>query len=185
MSNSNSSNNKSEGYNFDYDQEYGNDEIRKPDRVIRERLIDYDYMNYDFDNNYNFNYNYNFNDNYNDFSKEEDDINQAIKESLKISEENEEKEVLRIINETKEEIEKREKRFEKILVKLKRIGNYDKIIKDIYNILQSTIDSYVSLQFDFCYFEKDRYDYIFNNLKTVKLDKKEFESLKMFIMCKN
>jgi hypothetical protein len=182
MSNSNFSNNNSKSYNFDYNYDYDNDEIRKPDRVIREKLIDYDYINYDFDNNYNYHYNCNFNDN--DFSKEDDDINQAIKESLKISEENEEKEVLRIINETKEEIEKRGKRFEKILVKLKRIGNYDKIIKDIYNILQSTIDSYVSLQFDFCYVEKDRYDYIFNNLKTVKLDKEEFESLKMFIICK-
>lgn len=128
---------------------YDDDYIRPPDQSKSEILIQ---------------------DNTNDFDNE---LEEAIYQSIQIYEKeikkNEEYE-RKILEEQKDEIEKRQKYVNPILLGLKRIKNYDNKINDIYNIIEPILDAYCALIIENYTVDYKTYEYIFSNLSKIRIN---------------
>lgn len=128
---------------------YEDDYIRPPDQSKSEILI---------------------HDNTNDFDNE---LEEAIYQSIQIYEKeikkNEEYE-RKILEEQKDEIEKRKKYVNPILFGLKRIKNYDNKINDIYNIIEPILDAYCALIIENYTVDYKTYEYIFSNLSKIRIN---------------
>ena len=143
------------------DGDYELDNIRPPDNIIREQLVE---------------------DNRSEFEKQ---IDQAIYLSLEDSKKRDklnedfEKELIKKFN--KELIDRKEI-FTNFLLDLNRLIRFDKDIKEIYEIIQPIIESYCNQAIEVCEFDKKTYEKIFTTLSTVRTNKESIELLRKIIL---
>jgi hypothetical protein len=137
------------------------DNIRLPDKIVQEQLIQ---------------------DNRSEYDKQ---VEEALNQSL--SEYNEQKE----LNEKYEEelhqkslieMSNRKNKFKDLLIDLKKLINYDTEIKNIYEIIEPIIETYSMLYFETIEFDSETYDKIFSELGKIRTDKKNIENLKTVII---
>jgi hypothetical protein len=133
------------------ENEHNDEEIRPPDDIIRERLIDY-------------NYSYN-----NDYDYDNIELEMAINESIKEQQEYEKKRL-----EMLEKTRLRVQTFKDVLFKIKKISMIDNKILKLYNIIEPIINSYCECKLDIYECDKDTYDTIFGTLKTIRLTESEY-----------
>ena len=142
---------------------FDDENIRLPDEVKRETLI------YDYNNNYN-----------NNYDKElEDALYQSIQLYENELQKNEEFEK-NIIDQHKQEIEKRKEIVKPILFELNRIKNYDNKICELLEIIKPILDLYCELVIEKYILDNTTYDYIFNGLSKIRID---IVFLKSIIVC--
>jgi hypothetical protein len=128
---------------------YDDDNIRPPDQSKSEILID---------------------DNRSIFDKE---LEEAIYQSIQLYktevQKNEEYE-RKIMEEQKDEIEKRKKFVKPILFELNRIKKYDNKLNDILNIIEPILETYCALIIENYTVDSKTYDYIFSNLSKIRIN---------------
>ena len=137
------------------------DNIRPPDKVIKERLIE---------------------DNRCEFQKQMDKaLYNSLQEFKKQDEMNMsyEEELIKIYN---EECTRRKNVFREFLLNINRISKFDAKVKEIYEIIEPIIDSYCNQIVQFCSFDEDTYNKIFNILKTIRNNQIAFDTLKTIII---
>ena len=137
------------------------DEIRKPDKVIREQLVQ---------------------DNRCEFQKQIDEamylsMQDAIHQE-KIFQDYEEK----IINEYIKETITRKESFNKLLMDMNKLIKFDKSIKEIYEIIEPIIDNYCQKYIEIWEIDEETYEKIFKILSTIRSDKEAIEKLKTIIV---
>ena len=141
--------------------DFDNEEIRPPDEVKRERLID---------------------DNRCEFQKQMDEALylslQEIKQQEEISRQYEEK-IIKIYN---DEIQKRKETFINLLMDLNKLIKFDKDIKEIYEIIEPIIESYCNQYIEYVELDSITHEKIFKVIKTVRTDKKNIELLKTILI---
>ena len=154
------------------------DNIRPPDPVINEQLLDYNY-NYTYELiNQTVNQNITNTTNYDELNYDETNYDEAIfnnelNKALELSK-----------NDFKEVEDGRKNEFKSIKLKLNKIllfdrpniFNYELILSIIELYEQNYINEYKSLNKEF--------NDIFNVLKTIRLTKEELSSIKKIIVCK-
>jgi len=149
--------------NFYDNHDDNNNNIRPPDEVKSETLIE------DYTNNYR-----------NNYDKElEEALYQSIQlyeNEMKKNEEHEQK----IIEQDKQEIQKRKEIVKPILFELNRIKNYDIKICKILEILEPVLELYCGLTIENYVADNETYNYIFNGLKKIRIN---IEFLKSIIKC--
>ena len=127
------------------------EEIRSPDEVKRERLIQ---------------------DNRCEFQKQMDEALylslQEIKQQEEISQNYEEEIIKNFYN----ELQKRKDSFSNLLMDLNRLIKFDKDIKEIYEIIEPIIDSYCNQYIEVVELDLITYEKIFKVIGTVRTDKK-------------
>lgn len=141
--------------------DFQEDNIRPPDEVIRERLIE------------------------NTVSDYEKQIHEAIQLSMEelkqqqLIQDNYEKDlVIQYLNECK----KRRELFEEFLLNLNKLIKYDKEIKEIYDIISPIIELYCSQHIEVVNLDKITCDKIFNVLSKTRINKQTFEIIKSIIL---
>jgi hypothetical protein len=146
------------------------DNIRLPDSIIREKLIDNDIMDYNFIMSYNENeYNNNF----------EIELKQIMEQSKL---EYEEKELLDIQIDLVNNLEKRENIFKDFRKIMKRLISFDNELKSIYIMIIPILDLYESNLLDNYYIDENTYIRIFNILEKTRVSKSDIELLKTIII---
>jgi uncharacterized Fe-S cluster-containing protein len=152
--------------------DYENDNVRPPDPVIKERLVDYgDNDNDDFAN-YNYNYNYLETNN-------NDDIDRILKESLEefeLAEEQKIQEMLAI------ERSEKAKKYTSIKERLQKIQSYDISNKDTYGTIISIIELYEADFIESYFLDETSYNNIFKLLRTIRLTKEDLDLLGSLIV---
>jgi len=147
----------------DYDN-YDNtddEEIRPPDEVISERLVE---------------------DTRCDFQKQMDEaLRLSMLEVINQEKINQAYEDEIVNNYLKETIERREK-FEKLLMDINKLTRFDKKIKEIYEIIEPIIDAYCEQHIEIWETDEETYEKIFKNLSTIRTDKTAIEILKTIII---
>ena len=141
--------------------DFDNEEIRPPDEVKRERLID---------------------DNRCEFQKQMDEALylslQEIKQQEEISRQYEEK-IIKIYN---DEIQKRKETFINLLMDLNKLIKFDKDIKEIYEIIEPIIESYCAHYTEIIELDDVTYEKIFKVLGTIRTNKNNIELLKTILI---
>lgn len=137
-------------YNSDIEEE-----IRQPDIVYTDRLIDYR-------------------------NEEDIEMEKIINESIVMAEKNSEEQINALI----EEMNIRKQKFSDILLKFKKIIKYDKDIKDIFDFIEFIIGNYIDMQIEFYTYDKETYNKIFNIklLKQIRLTDYEINLLREIIL---
>lgn len=150
---------------YETESESGDDisdeEVRTPDEIKREKLIDHDHDNPDYE------------------------LNKAISES--IEEYNEyiknihsyEKQLIESIENEKK---KRREICEPILFELKKLSKFDNEVKNIYDILDPVLESYMFQFIDKCEFDEETKNIIFNTLYKLRIKRENIEILKTIIL---
>ena len=104
--------------------EYNNKNIRPPDQIKREKLLD----NFWYDSN----------------TQEELDMEEAIRQSNNIAEQIEIRQYQMFIN----KVEERKEEFKSILVKLNRLKQMDKTVEELFEIIINIITRYTNCDID-------------------------------------
>ena len=141
--------------------------IRSPDPVIRERLVDYG-NNDDFAN-----YNYNY------LETNNNDIDRILKESLEefeLAEEQKIQEMLAI------ERSEKAKKYTIIKEKLQKIQGHDLSNKDTYGTIISIIELYEADFIESYFLDETSYNNVFKLLRTIRLSKEDLDLLYSLIM---
>ncbi len=137
------------------------DNIRPPDEVVREQLLE---------------------DNRSDFEKQIDEAiylsYQDIKEKQDLSRKYEEQ----ILKDFNEETNKRKQIFEKFLFDLNKVGKFDKEIGVIYEIIEPIIESYCLQYINICELDVETHEKIFKLLGKIRTDKSAVEILRTIIL---
>lgn len=138
-----------------YEYSSSEEEVRSPDKVYSERLIDYR-------------------------DDEELEMEKIVNESILLAEKNCEDKYQELIDKMNE----RKQKYNYILLKFKKIITYDKDIKEIYDLIEWIIEFYVNMQIEFYLYDKETYDKIFNIklLKQIRLTDTEIDLLKEIIL---
>lgn len=137
------------------------DDIREPDSIIREQLME---------------------DNRSEYDKQ---IDEAIKLSYKDMIEQEEmsrKYEEQLLNEYNEESNRRREIFRDFLLNLNKISRFDKEVREIYEIIEPIIDSYCSQYIEICELDEKMYDKIFGMLKKIRNNQLAFDRLNTIII---
>jgi len=143
--------------------EESEDDIRLPDEVKRETLIE----NIDVRS---------------PFEKEIDEaLFQSIQEHTEYKTKMEEFESS-IILESFQETENRKKQFASLLHDIVKVSKFDAEIKGIYNIIEPIIESYCAQFITNYEFDEITYKKIFNTLSTIRTNKNNIELLKTIII---
>lgn len=149
------------------------DNIRPPDKVKQDRLIDndFDYNNIDYYKNPMFDNKYY-------------DIDTALKISKNefdsIQEQEEIKAIELIYKKIKEE---RQNKFDNVKIQLNKIIVFDRNNLNCYELVLSIIEMYELGLINEYKTNNNQYTNIFTLLKTIRLPKDEFENLKKLIIC--
>ena len=125
------------------------DEIRPPDKIKRETLLQ---------------------DNRSVFDKQ---LDEALYQSLQLYQNEVQKhEELekKLLQQQREEIEKRKNLVKPILFELNRISKFDQKINNIFEIIDPILDSYCGLAFEDCSLDKKTYHTIFNGLTKTRIN---------------
>jgi len=146
----------------DYEPDF-DDEIRSPDPVIKERLIEPIYNN----------------DNYNFVSTSDADLDQILKQSLAEFELNETQKVQEMIALERSTIAKK---YNDIKQKLQKVQSFDATNKDTYSTVISIIELYEADFVDTYTLDETSYNNVFKLLKTVRLTKEELDLLAALIV---
>ena len=137
------------------------DNIRPPDEVVRETLLE---------------------DTRSDFEKQLDEAMylsmQEINQQLEINRQYEEQLLKDYADETKRRIDL----FKNFMSNLTRLSGFDKEVREIYNIIDPIIESYCGLYFETCELDERTYDKIFDTLKKIRNDQQAFDALKTIIL---
>jgi len=138
-----------------------NDEIREPDEVIREQLIE---------------------DTRCEFQKQMDEamylsMQEAIQQE-KVFQEFEEK----VINDYLRETTSRKELFQKLFIDINKIVKFDKDIKEVYEIIDPVIENYCQKYIEIWETDEETYNKIFKTLSTIRTDKTAIERLRTIIM---
>lgn len=147
--------------NLKMDNFQKDDDVRPPDKVFKERLIQ---------------------DTRSEFEKQIDETLYKSLQELKIQDEINMTFEEELIKTHTEEYNKRKKIFKEFLFNIDRIGKFDKNVKEIYEIIEPIIDSYCNQIIQFLSFDKDTYNKIFNVLKTIRNNQIAFDTLKTIII---
>jgi hypothetical protein len=142
----------------DYDNA---DEIRQPDEVIREQLVE---------------------DTRCDFQKQMDEaLYLSMQEVINQEKINKSYEDEIVNNYLKETTERREK-FGKLLMDMNKLIRLDAKIKEIYEIIEPVIFTYCEQHIEIWETDEETYEKIFKNLSTIRTDKTAVELLKRIII---
>ena len=138
-----------------------NDEIREPDEVIREQLIE---------------------DTRCEFQKQMDEamylsMQEAIQQE-KVFQEFEEQ----VINDYLRETTSRKELFQKLFIDINKIVKFDKDIKEVYEIIDPVIENYCQKYIEIWETDEETYNKIFKTLSTIRTDKTAIERLRTIIM---
>lgn len=128
---------------------YEEDEIRPPDKIKRETLLQH---------------------NRSVFDKQ---LDEALYQSLQLYQNEVQKhEELekKLLQQQREEIEKRKNLVKPILFELNRISKFDQKINNIFEIIDPILDSYCGLAFEDCTLDKKTYHTIFNGLTKTRIN---------------
>ena len=142
---------------MDSSMNFYEDDIRPPDKIKREKLLQ---------------------DNRSNFDKQ---IDEALYQSIKLYEteiQKYEEFEKQIIQEQNQEIKKRKDLVKPILFELNRIRKYDIKMNEIYEIIEPIIDSYCGLIIEKCELDKETYFTIFNGLTKTRIN---IDNLKLII----
>jgi hypothetical protein len=142
--------------------------IRAPDPVIKERLVDYG--DDDF-TDYNYNYNY--------LETNTNDLDQILKQSL---EEFETAETQKIQEMLAIERSKIAEKYTSIKHKLQKVQSHDTFNKDTYDTIISIIELYESNFIETYALDEISYNNIFKLIKTIRLTKEELILLETLIV---
>jgi hypothetical protein len=146
---------------MDYSFNDTEDNIRPPDAVLSEQLLD---------------------DTRSEFDKDIDEALylsiQDMRETQDLSKKYEEQ----LLKDYIEETDKRRKLFEKLLMDLNRISKIDKQTREIYDIIEPIIETYCSQYIHNCELDNETYEKIFTLLGSVRTDKNAIEILKTIIL---
>ena len=149
------------------ENDYDNDNIRPPDPVRKERLVDYG------DNNDFANYNYNY------LESTSDDIDRILKESLEEFELAEEQKIQEMMAIERSE---KAKKYTIIKEKLQKIQGHDLSNKDTYGTIISIIELYEADFIESYLLDETSYNNIFKLLKTIRLTKEDLDLLGSLIV---
>jgi hypothetical protein len=137
------------------------DNIRPPDEVVRETLIE---------------------DTRSDFEKQMDEAMylsmQEMKQQREINEQYEEQLLKNYADETKRRINL----FKNFMANMTKLCRFDNEVREIYNILDPIIESYCDLYFETCELDGGTYDKIFDTLKKIRNDQQALDTLKTIIL---
>jgi len=138
-----------------------NDEIREPDEVIREQLIE---------------------DTRCEFQKQMDEamylsMQEAIQQE-KVFQEFEEQ----VINDYLRETTSRKELFQKLFIDINKLVKFDKDIKEVYEIIDPVIENYCQKYIEIWETDEETYSKIFKTLSTIRTDKTAIERLRTIIM---
>ena len=137
------------------------DNIRPPDKIIREQLIQ---------------------DTRNEFEKEIDEaLYASIKEYNKQQQLHDNFEE-QLMNDHLNTYIKRKEIFEAFILDLNKIIKYDKEIKEIFNIIQPIIDLYCNQNIEIIKLDEVTYDKIFIILGKTRVNKQGMDCLKTIIL---
>jgi hypothetical protein len=134
---------------MDSSMNFYEDEIRPPDKIKRETLLQ---------------------DNRSVFDKQ---LDEALYQSLQLYQNEVQKhEELekKFLQQQREEIEKRKNLVRPILFELNRISKFDPKINNIFEIIDPILDSYCGLAFEDCSLDKKTYHTIFNGLTKTRIN---------------
>ena len=137
------------------------DNIRKPDEVVRETLLE---------------------DNRDNYQKQIDEAMylsmQEMNQEREINHEYEEK----ILKDYADETNRRVNLFKNFMANITKLCKFDNEVREIYNILDPIIDSYCGQFIETCELEQKTYDKIFDILKKIRNDQQAFDTLKTIIL---
>jgi len=140
--------------------DFEDEEIRAPDEVKRERLID---------------------DNRCEFQKQMDEaLYLSLQEIKNVEEINKKYEEL-IIQNYHNEINERREKFGGLLLDINKLIRFDKDIKEIYEIIEPIIESYCNQYIEYVELDEETYDKIFKVIGTIRTNKKNIELLQKII----
>ena len=154
---------------YEYDEEL---EVRAPDPVIKERLLDPNY----YTNYTNTNYTKH---NYVNTDYVNDDLDIILKLSLEEFELAEEKRINEQIISERSEVSKK---YNNIKQKLLKVQGYDTINKELYGTIISIIELYEAGFVNTYNLDETSYDNVFKLLKTIRLTKEEMDLLNVLII---
>lgn len=140
-------------HSFVYDSST-DDEIRMPDEVYTERLID-------------------------TRDEEEIEMEKIINESILLAEKNNEEKNKEFLD----QMEQRKNKYSNIINKFKKLSKYDKEIKEIFDFIDWIIEYYINMQIEYYTYDKETYEKIFNIklLKQSRFSDYEIELLRNLI----
>ena len=144
----------------DYDNYDNADEIRQPDKVVTERLLE---------------------DTRCDFQKQMDEaLRLSMQEVINQEKINQAYENEIVNNYLKETTERREK-FGKLLMDISKLIKFDTKIKEVFEIIDPIIFTYCEQHIEIWETDEETYEKIFKNLSTIRTDKTAIEILKTII----
>ena len=141
--------------------DFEDEEVRPPDEVKRERLID---------------------DNRCEFQKQMDEALYLSLQEIKLQQEISSKYEELIIENYHNEINERREKFRGLLLNINKLIRFDKDIKEIYEIIEPIIESYCNQYIEYVELDEDTYDKIFKVIGTIRTNKKNIENLKSIII---
>ena len=155
-----------------------NNDIRPPDPVINEQLLDYNYnYNYELINqtvNQNITNTTNYSElNYYETNYIEASYNDELNKAIELSK-----------NEFKDEEDNRKNEFKSIKLKLNKILLFDRPNIFNYELILSIIELYEQNYINEYKSTNTEFNDIFNVLKTIRLTKEETSSITKIIVCK-
>jgi len=150
--------------NFDYDY----DNVREPDKVIKDCLLGND----------------NDNDNGNYTNSYDQELNEAMELSLnEIIHINDEQSTYEkfIIENYEKILKERKATFAELTISMNRIKNFDKNILELYEIIEPIIELYCNQHIEKFTVDNLTHKKIFSDLKTLRINKKIIELLQNII----
>ena len=142
------------------DFDYNNENIRPPDQIKREKLLD----NFWYDSK----------------TQEELDMEEAIRQSNDIAEQMELNQYQMFIN----KVEERKEEVKSILVKLNRLKQMDKTVEELFETIISIITYYTNCDIDNYEFDTETHDRMLKIFRTMRFNKDEMTFLqRLFTEC--
>ena len=138
-----------------------NEIIRSPDEVIVEQLIEPMEQTVPL--------------------SEEEETNMAILNSIqdfKVTQKEQDEYEKLVLNDFQKMKEEREQKVKSVIITLKKLAKFDKQLAEILDLVDGIISAYCLGYVDQYELDTITYDKIFNELSTIRIDKKEIESFK-------
>lgn len=144
--------------NYDFNDE---DEIRQPDQVVKERLIE---------------------DTRCEFQKQMDEALYLSMQEIKFELDSNQKFEEKVINEYINETNRRKENFKDLLINLNKLRKFDKEINEIYEIIEPIIQSYCEQFIQKYEFDEYTYNKIFNTIEKIRINKLSLQALREIIL---
>ena len=139
-----------------------NEEIRPPDEIKREQLVQKDTRS--------------------DFDREMEEALYLSMQEVRDEEIKNHKFEEEIINSYLEKQSKRRELFRDLLINMNKVARFDKDVKEIYEILDVIIEAYCLDYIQFAEVDKETRDKVFNVLKTIRVNKNTLDILQTIIV---